>query len=83
MPQASCGGCTATWTGVALAHCGTCHESFSGAWTFDQHRKMGSNEEHGSCTDPETMPSLEQRESGTWHRRVGEHETKRNEVFSH
>jgi len=70
---------------MALAHCGACHRSFSGPWAFDQHRKMGMDEEHehGYCTDPETMPALEQRESGTWHRRVGEHEAKRKEIFTH
>jgi len=44
---------------------------------------MDEEHEHGYCTDPETMPALEQRESGTWHRRVGEHEAKRKEIFTH
>jgi hypothetical protein len=36
-----CSGCTTTWTGVSAAHCGSCHETFSGVGAFDYHRRGG------------------------------------------
>ena len=34
----SCGGCKGVFTGLATAHCPTCHETFSTVSTFDVHR---------------------------------------------
>ena len=33
-----CGRCPARWNGKKTAHCGQCHEIFSGPSAFDQHR---------------------------------------------
>jgi len=80
--EGSCSGCTRRWTSLRLAHCAKCHRSFSGAWTFDVHRHMGaSDNERGYCEDPEQIPSLELRNDNVWHRRVGEHELSRQDVF--
>lgn len=43
---ASCGGCTTTWSGTAIAHCGRCHRTFGGTKAFDMHRK------YYKCVDP-------------------------------
>lgn len=34
-----CGGCDISFTGTELAHCASCHETFSGYIHFDHHRK--------------------------------------------
>lgn len=31
--------CGAQWTGLAVAHCPTCHCTFSGISAFDRHRR--------------------------------------------
>lgn len=43
---ASCGGCEARWRGIGIAHCATCHRSFSGIRLFDKHRRRDR------CVDP-------------------------------
>ena len=49
---ASCGGCDATWTATAAAHCAAagCHQTFSSVTLFDRHRSLAG--EHGACKDP-------------------------------
>jgi hypothetical protein len=49
----TCSGCTTTWTGTRLCHCGNCHRSFSGVGHFDAHRSQYGD--RGSCTDPATL----------------------------
>lgn len=44
-----CGSCEATWTGLAAAHCPSCHDTFSTVALFDRHRR-GS-----ACLDPSTV----------------------------
>jgi hypothetical protein len=34
----TCGRCAATWTGLSVAHCGGCHETFAAVSLFDLHR---------------------------------------------
>jgi hypothetical protein len=54
MPESiTCSGCDTTWTGLAAAHCGSCHETFSGAALFDRHRHARGD--HGGCLDPATI----------------------------
>lgn len=55
----SCGGCSQTWYGKAMAHCSTCHETFSCVANFDLHRKVGK------CLGPEAI-GLVQNFKGTW-----------------
>jgi hypothetical protein len=48
----TCSRCDATWTALGYAHCGArgCHQTFSTAGLFDQHRtRVGP---HGGCTHP-------------------------------
>jgi hypothetical protein len=52
----TCGGCDATWTGLNVAHCAACHETFSTARLFDEHRSADG--EHGSCLRPEDRPGM-------------------------
>ncbi|SNS54676.1 hypothetical protein SAMN04488107_2960 [Geodermatophilus saharensis] len=40
--------CGRLWTGLAQAHCPTCHEHFSSASLFDRHRPRGV------CVQPAT-----------------------------
>lgn len=40
--QHGCGRCSARWNGKKTAHCGSCHETFSGPSAFDQHRVGGT-----------------------------------------
>lgn len=42
--------CGAWWTGAGRAHCGGCHETFSGITAFDLHRSQAG--EHGTCRAP-------------------------------
>jgi hypothetical protein len=61
--------CGARWTARGLAHCGGCHNSYSGISTFDQHRSMTG--EHGVCKRPaEVVNSLGERllwlRDGVW-----------------
>ncbi len=43
----TCSGCSRTWTGFSMAHCGSCHtHTFSGVTAFDRHRQRGQ------CLDP-------------------------------
>lgn len=46
----TCGGCPATWTGLSVAHCAACHETFSGVQLFDAHRSADG--ERGACIPP-------------------------------
>lgn len=42
--------CGASWTGLNIAHCGGCHETFSTVAHFDAHRSPRGL--HGECLDP-------------------------------
>lgn len=55
LPHASCGGCSARWQSMALAHCGACHESFGSVDLFDRHRLARG--EHGVCEYPSYLPA--------------------------
>lgn len=44
----TCSGCTNAWGGTAMAHCPTCHETFSGITGFDRHRSNGRCRKPGS-----------------------------------
>ncbi|MET0417111.1 MAG: hypothetical protein ABW022_13920 [Actinoplanes sp.] len=67
-----CGGCTSTWTGLAMAHCSACHETFAGVSGFDQHRLRGhccppaerglALDAHGVWRNPNARPA------GSWGR---------------
>lgn len=46
----TCSGCEATWTGLSVAHCGCCHETFGGVQLFDAHRSADG--ERGACIPP-------------------------------
>lgn len=37
----TCGKCPKRWTGAKIAHCASCHESFSTVANFDLHRHNG------------------------------------------
>lgn len=55
IPVAVCGGCTARWQSWSLAHCASCHESFSSPSLFDRHRLHQG--EHGRCEHPSVLPA--------------------------
>lgn len=38
---ATCRKCNREWTGLKMAHCGACHETFSTPANFDKHRDRG------------------------------------------
>lgn len=59
-----CGGCGATWTGLAACHCSGCHVTFSGLTLFDAHRRGGR------CHDPAAMTYRGEplvHRDGIWH----------------
>lgn len=61
------GACGRSWTGLRTAHCGGCHETFSGVSLFDEHRNQHG--ERGSCRDPRTGAIGEVvLVDGVWHR---------------
>jgi len=41
--------CGASWSGLNVAHCGCCHETFSTVGLFDMHRSGGN------CLDPAAL----------------------------
>lgn len=49
----TCGGCPKTWTGLTIAHCGACHETFSSITHFDAHRSQYG--QRGRCLDPKGL----------------------------
>ncbi len=51
--EVSCSTCQQAWTGLAVAHCGACHETFSGVGLFDRHRDQHGD--RGKCLDPATI----------------------------
>ncbi|WP_435820481.1 FDXHR family putative zinc-binding protein [Micromonospora aurantiaca (nom. illeg.)] len=53
----SCSGCENLWTGVARAHCSSCHETFDTVKLFDMHR------DRGKCKKP---LSLQMEWDGAW-----------------
>ena len=64
----TCGGCDRTWTGKSMAHCKSCHETFSTVSNFDKHRFRGrslSVEFLGRCEPPDEI-GMVQNNYGTW-----------------
>lgn len=56
-----CARCTHRWTGYNTAHCGACHETFTGISAFDAHRR------DGQCAHPTTVGlTLTQRSYLCW-----------------
>lgn len=61
LPPHSCRGCTKRWWGLAMAHCPTCHETFSTVGNFDAHRK------DGKCHNPARVkPAQRLDDRGVW-----------------
>lgn len=56
----TCRGCDATWAGLAMAHCGCCHETFTTTANFDRHRRDFACREPGAA-------GLIQDSRGVWH----------------
>jgi len=56
----SCKGCQAHWTGLKIAHCASCHETFTTPANFDKHRVRGK------CVDPSIH--LVKNARGIWHK---------------
>ena len=59
MSVGTCGGCDSRWTGLKMAHCASCHHTFSTPANFDAHRR------DGECLPPESV-NLVQNDRGTW-----------------
>lgn len=56
MPELiTCARCDARWGGLVVAHCGSCHRTFSTARLFDLHRHARG--ELGGCLEPATVTS--------------------------
>lgn len=52
--MSSCSHCDATWAGFGIAHCSSCHRTFTTTANFDRHR-AGSKDRRfiaGECSDP-------------------------------
>lgn len=49
-----CARCTARWNGYLTAHCGACHETFTGITAFDKHRD-GSHTKGRYCRTPKDV----------------------------
>jgi hypothetical protein len=50
-----CGTCGKEWTGLAVAHCPTCCETFTGVTAFDAHRSGSHANDTRHCLDPATV----------------------------
>lgn len=62
--SASCGRCSARWSGTAKAHCAAsgCHRTFSTVSNFDRHRTIDG--ERGACRDPQDIGLIDR--DGIW-----------------
>ena len=66
----TCPGCSTTWTGLRIAHCGACHQTFSCVAHFDSHR--APNRGQGTCKAPSSVlakhghPAMRLNEHGVW-----------------
>jgi hypothetical protein len=56
MPQGygQCANCGEEWTGLAVAHCPTCHRTFTTVSAFDKHRTGSHTDDTRHCLDPAT-----------------------------
>jgi hypothetical protein len=45
-------GCGAAWTGLGMAHCTVCHETFSTVSNFDRHRQPIAKGGERACRPP-------------------------------
>ncbi len=43
--------CGATWTGMQVSHCGSCHLTFSSLSSFDRHQNRAGSDK--LCRDPQ------------------------------
>lgn len=62
-----CRKCAAEWSGLAVAHCSVCCQSFSAVSSFDKHRS-GSKDKtftQGECSDP-SLRGLVRNRHGYW-----------------
>lgn len=65
-----CRHCSTTWTGLKIAHCATCHRTFTTPANFDRHR-AGIREngrtvvQPGECHDP-ALNGLVLNDRGQW-----------------
>ena len=55
----TCGTCSATWTGLRIEHCPSCHATFTGASSGDMHRvgdhAVFEGPDRRRCLSPEEM----------------------------
>lgn len=63
---ASCGGCSARWTGEDICHCATCHLTFTSVGPFDAHRDHSTADGRCRTEDELCTRGLEPNESGYW-----------------
>lgn len=49
-----CARCANRWDGYNTAHCGACHETFTGVEAFDRHRKGAYEPDARRCVVPES-----------------------------
>lgn len=64
-----CRPCGTTWTGLRIAHCGSCHRTFTTVASFDRHR-AGTKDRRlkaGECHDPVEVGQV-QNQRGQWHK---------------
>lgn len=63
-----CGNCPARWWGARIAHCSSCHETFSTVTAFDAHRVGPDNARRcdTAAADRNGLPKLRQTDAGTW-----------------
>ncbi|MCM3886651.1 hypothetical protein [Frankia sp. R82] len=65
-PPASCGSCPARWSGLAAAHCPTCHATFAAASWFDAHRRGGACLPPAGLLGPDGRLRLRLDDTGMW-----------------
>jgi hypothetical protein len=69
-----CGGCESRWSGAVIAHCSTCHRTFTSPSGFDRHRSRKYDDssgkrvmvrDYGQCYDP-ADDGMVQNDRGQW-----------------
>lgn len=50
-----CGKCPSRWGGYNTAHCGACHETFTGITAFDKHRAGSHAQGTRHCVPPQEV----------------------------
>ena len=62
-----CSHCHASWTGLVMAHCVVCHQTFASNGTADLHWSGERHIDPGLVCNADGTPKLKRYDDGVWH----------------